>query len=62
MKYFVLNPTKRDAYGMASRKAIRAYAISIHDVNPTLAIDLHKWVDQLSSNILQGEEVKNERT
>ena len=43
MKYFVLNPTKDDHYGQASRQALRAYALSIAGVNPSLADDLRKW-------------------
>lgn len=44
MKYFVLNPTKRDRYGKASRQAMMAYAEAIKNYNPTLAKDLVEWV------------------
>ncbi len=44
MKYFVLSPTKDDAYGRASRGAIREYAWSIWDTNRELAVNLMNWV------------------
>jgi len=43
MKYFVLNPTKDDAYGHASRQAMRTYAKEIHSENPELAKGLTQW-------------------
>ncbi len=47
MKYFVLNPTGSDAYGSASRYAIRAYADAIINENPELCIDLKHWMEKL---------------
>lgn len=47
MKYFVLNPTKHDEYGIASRTAILTYAKSIEEINPYLAADLRNWIDDL---------------
>lgn len=47
MKYFVLNPTKEDEYGKASRRALAAYAKSIAEDNPELASDLYKWLQEL---------------
>lgn len=44
MKYFVLNPHKKDAYGKASRKAILAYADEIAKTNALLSTDLKSWV------------------
>jgi len=44
LKYFVLNPTKDDAYGEASRKALLAYADAIQDENHELAYDVRHWV------------------
>lgn len=44
MKYFVLTPTKKDAYGKASRLALMAYADSIEKTNPLLRQDLHDWL------------------
>ncbi len=44
MKYFVLNPTKKDAYGTASCEALLAYANSIEPTNYDLASDLREWV------------------
>lgn len=45
MKYFVLNPSMKDAYGRASLKAMKAYAVSIFDENEDMAKDLIKWVE-----------------
>lgn len=47
MKYFVLNPSKTDSYGEASRDAILAYAHSIEPFNAELAKDLREWVAAL---------------
>ena len=47
MKYFVLNPTKADAYGDASREALVAYRDAVMDLNPTLARDLTRWLRQI---------------
>lgn len=47
MKYFVLNPNKKDPYGKASKKAILKYAEEIKEVNPELAEDLVYWVTKL---------------
>lgn len=44
MKYFVLTPTKRNAYGKASRLALMAYADAIEKVNPALKKDIHDWL------------------
>ena len=43
LKYFVLNPTKDDEFGRASREAILAYAKSIENINRDLAEDLRHW-------------------
>lgn len=51
MKYFVLNPTKNDAYGKASRKAMKAYAVSIFDENEGLAKDLVQWIESLEGGL-----------
>ena len=47
MKYFVLNPTKQDAYGMVSREALEAYANSIRSINSELAEDIRLWLARL---------------
>lgn len=47
MKYFVLNPEKRGAYGRASRKAMLVYADNIEKSNPALAHDLRDWVERV---------------
>lgn len=44
LRYFVLNPTKRDEYGAASRKAMQVYAEEIEGLNVQLAIDLREWI------------------
>lgn len=49
MKYFVLNPTKDNLYGRASRAAIREYAKYIQMQNFKLATDLNTWVDDIIS-------------
>lgn len=43
LKYFCLTPTKENAYGAASRKAMLAYADAIHDENLELAWELRRW-------------------
>lgn len=47
MKYFVLNPMKRNPYGNASRKAIKTYALEIAKENPELAKDLIGWLRRM---------------
>ncbi len=42
MKYFVLNPTRDDSYGRASRLALMEYADFINASNPELALDLRE--------------------
>jgi len=44
MKYFVLNPNKKDIYGVASRKAMMAYADAIVDKNRDFAEEIRNWV------------------
>jgi hypothetical protein len=47
LKYFVLNPTKHDAYGEASRIALAAYSGAITNTNPELAGDLAAWLSDI---------------
>ena len=47
MKYFVLNPSKQDDYGRASRKAMLAYAEEICKENSELSNDLIEWIKKL---------------
>ena len=56
MKYFVLNPTKNDNYGHASRQALRTYAKEITDENPELAEDLWKWANDIAISFFSKEE------
>jgi len=51
LKYFILNPTKDDPYGEASRKALKAYANAIRDENPDLFYDLFNWEETCRRNI-----------
>ncbi len=44
LKYFVLKPGGNDAYAMASRAAMSAYATLIDQQNPALAKDLREWI------------------
>lgn len=46
MKYFVLKPRGTDAYAIASRRALRGYAISISSENEELAVELLEWIDR----------------
>jgi hypothetical protein len=48
MKYFTLNPSKKDAYGHAARAAMLTYAQSIEATNDDLAKDLRSWVNRES--------------
>jgi hypothetical protein len=45
MKYFVLKPKGDDVFAKASRRAMRAYADTIHNENPTFANELRAWAD-----------------
>jgi hypothetical protein len=51
MKYFVLNPYKDDAYGRASRAAIREYAAYIEHENKVLSDELDHWVNQIEEEL-----------
>jgi hypothetical protein len=51
MRYFVLSPTKDDAFGEASRDAMRAYANRIRFENPVLAKDLLNWAYEIQAKI-----------
>jgi hypothetical protein len=53
MKYFVLNPTKRDAYGSASREALLKYAEVIERENQELATDLRQWEQRIRDGFLE---------
>ena len=43
MKYFVLNPHKKDIYGEASRDALLAYAKKIETDDPAFAKEIRRW-------------------
>ena len=51
MKYFVLKPSGNDAYAIASRAAMRAYADSIKNEDEVLALELYEWANNESSLI-----------
>jgi len=46
MQYFTLNPRGDDAYALASRRAMDAYASAIAGINMALATDLRVWADR----------------
>jgi len=46
MKYFVLKPAGDSDYAIASRAAMRAYALTIEEVNNELADQLEAWADE----------------
>ena len=48
LKYFVLNPTKQDAYGAASKHAIRAYAAQIRSEDRELSKNLVAWLKEIA--------------
>ncbi len=54
LKYFVLDPCKKDAYGRASLKALETYETEIASTNPRLAEDLRMWLARIHAF---GEEV-----
>ncbi len=51
MKYFVLNPNKKDWHGTSSRKAIMAYAGSIRYTEPDFATELEMWVRNIEREL-----------
>lgn len=55
MKYFVLTPTKSNAYGRASRMALYAYADAIKSENQQLAYDIIGWYMELEKSLTQPE-------
>jgi len=59
LKYFVLNPTKDDEYGEASKLAILSYADSIKIINPDLARDLSSWVNKLNASVSESQPFNN---
>jgi hypothetical protein len=52
MKYFILNPSKDDSYGNASRMAMHAYADAIEAANPQLAKELREWAQREYDRLL----------
>lgn len=50
MKHFVLEPTRTDGYGKASRYAMLTYADLIAPKNPEMAADLREWVLEVESH------------
>lgn len=51
MKYFVLNPTKDNSFGWASRRAIDTYAMAIRETNEKLSNDLMSWIKNIEADI-----------
>lgn len=58
MKYFVLKPKGNDIFAAASRKAMRAYATHIREVNPEFSNDLRAWADQEQVNAIPDGEAE----
>jgi hypothetical protein len=58
LKYFVLNPTKDDVYGKASRAALMAYATAIEGTNRELAYDLRLWEVACRHDITEAKIMK----
>ena len=54
LKYFVLNPTKNDAFGEASRAAMDTFAATIRSTNPQLAADISSWVGSIENLLYTG--------
>lgn len=54
MRYFILKPRGNSPHAFASRRAMKAYAIHIKDVDPVLAQDLEEW---LEDEALKGSEL-----
>ena len=50
MKYFVLKPSLKDAYGEASLAAMLEYADRIRPENPQLACDLRLWASEIEAD------------
>lgn len=48
IKYFVLKPKGTDDYAIASREAMKAYAVAIRDTDPELAEQLRNWAGEES--------------
>jgi len=53
LKYFVLNPNKKDWHGKASRVAIKAYADTMRQDNPVFAHDLDEWVKRIETEMIK---------
>lgn len=51
----MLDPTKNDNYGLASREALLAYATHIESRNPKLAEDLRRWVGDIYKELDKEE-------
>lgn len=50
LKYFVLKPRGHDAYAVASRRALIAYASAIFETNEVLAGQLMSWAGYEEKN------------
>jgi hypothetical protein len=59
MKYFVLKPKGDDIYSVASRKAMRAYALAVSLDNPELCDELRNWADDEMLKSKHGDSDRN---
>lgn len=66
LKYFVLTPTKDNAFGEASRKAIKTFAdaIQAYDENTYMdfAYELRQWMTTCEGNITQRAILKKTKS
>lgn len=58
IKYFILNPTKDDLNGEASREAMLRYAEIIEIEQPNLSNDLRRWHTQCVKDIIRRRQLK----
>jgi len=60
LKYFVLKPRGNNIYAKASREAMLRYAEVIHNINPTFANDIKKWVKHEQDLVVDEMYLKGE--
>ena len=51
LKYFILKPSLKDAYGKASLAALEAYEDAIGPTNRALAEDLRLWRARIQARV-----------
>ena len=58
MRYFVLKPSIKDAYGKASLAALKAYEEAIGSTNRQLAEDLRMWRATIQAGIKESRDAE----